>query len=284
MLKRILVPLDPSLYSDAAIDVACFIAKKRDAELTGLVILDIPGIEKSIGAMPVGAIHYAEVLEMSKKKEAEKRIRQLIEKFKKKCSEKDVQHKESNYQGSPSERIIMESVYYDAIIVGMRTFFDFETEEESFKGHSVEKILGETVTPIYAIPKEHPFSSDPDRNYKILIAYDGSMLSARALQRFAQLALPELMHVTIITSQDEKSTAEYLLDHAQAYLLSHGFKGVKKVWTKDKIVDTVDKEYVDQTDLFVVGAHSKKGLFDFMIGSLTKHLLSIEKKPVIIGQ
>jgi nucleotide-binding universal stress UspA family protein len=284
MLKRILVPLDPSPYTDAAIEVACFIAKRRDAVLTGLVVLDIPGIEKSIGPMPVGAIHYAEVLEKRKIKEAEDRIKKLIEKFKKKCSKEGVVHKESEFQGSPSERILMESVYYDAVVVGMRTFFDFETEEESFTGHSIEKFLGETITPIYAIPKDFRMSDAKNLKYQTLIAYDGSLLSARALQRFAQLALPEAMDITIITSQQDKETAEYLLDHAGEYLESHGFNRINKVWTKDNIIHTVDKEYFNQTDLFVVGAHSKRGLFDFMIGSLTRHLLSVEKKPVIIGQ
>lgn len=284
MLKRILVPLDPSPYTDAVIEAACFIAKERNAELSGLVILDIPGIEKSIGPAPIGAIHFAEVLEKKKKEEAEARIEQLIDKFKTKCSEKGVIHHEANYQGSPSERIIKESVYYDAIIVGMRTYFDFETEDESYRGHSVEKILGETITPIYAIPRIFPLSDTSNRKFEILIAYDGSMLSARALQRFSQLALPELMHATLITSQQEKSTADYLLDHAQEYLSVHGFRDVEKVWTKEDIISIVDKEYLDRMDLIVVGAHSKRGIFDFMVGSLTSHLLAEEKKPVIIGQ
>jgi nucleotide-binding universal stress UspA family protein len=284
MLKRILVPLDPSPYTDAAIELACFIAKKRDAEITGLVMLDIPGIEKSIGPMPVGAIHYAEVLEKKKIKEAEDRIRILLEKFKKKCMGNGIRYNEAKYQGSPSERIIKESAFYDAIIVGMRTYFDFETEEESFKGHPIEKILGESITPIYAVPKDCQLHTAKDHKLQVLIAYDGSMLSARAMQRFAQLALPEILEVTVITSQNDKDQADYLLDHVQEYLVSHGFQNVKKIWTRDNIIHAVDKEYLEQTDIFVVGAHSKRGLFDFIIGSLTRHLLAIDKKPVIIGQ
>jgi nucleotide-binding universal stress UspA family protein len=284
MLKRILVPLDPSPYTDSVIEMACFIAKQRDAQVTGMVVLDIPGIKKSIGPVPVGAIHYAEVLEQSKKKEADDRIRELMANFKKKCDRAGVVHRESEYQGSPSERILKESLYYDAIFVGMRTFFDFETETESFKGHPVEKILGETITPIYAIPRSIQLPDMANRKYQVLIAFDGSMLSARAIQRFAQLAMPDILDITIITSQKEKATADYLLTSAAAYLTTHGFQNIKKVWTKDHIVDVVNNEYLEQNDLFVVGAHSKHGLFDFIIGSLTQHLLTIEKKPVIIGQ
>jgi nucleotide-binding universal stress UspA family protein len=284
MLKRILVPLDPSPYTDSAIELACFVAKRRDAQLTGMVVLDIPGIEKSIGPMPIGAIHYAEVLEQSKKKEADERIKQLLESFKKKCDSAGVVHHQSEYQGSPSERILKESLYYDAIFVGMRTFFDFETEAESFKGLSVEKILGETITPIYAVPKSFHLDDIANRKLKVLIAYDGSMLSARSLQRFAQLAMPKILEITLLTSHKEKGTADYLLNSAADYLSTHSFQHIKKIWTKEHIVDVVSKDYLKQTDLFVVGAHSKRGLFDFIIGNLTRYLLTIEKKPVIIGQ
>jgi nucleotide-binding universal stress UspA family protein len=284
MIKRILVPLDPSPYTDSALELACFIAKRRNAELTGLVILDIPGIERSIGPTPGGAIHYAEVLEKTKIKEADDHIKKLLDKFKKICILNGVGYNHAKYQGSPSERIIMESAYYDAIIVGMRTFFDFETEDETFIGHPIEKILGESITPVYAVPKDFQINTVSDQKFRVLIAYDGSLLSARALQRFAQLGLPDVLDATIITSQQDKTIADYLLDHAQEYLSSHGFQNIKKVCTKDNIIDMIDKEYLEQTDIFVVGAHSKRGLFDFMIGSLTRHLLAIEKKPVIIGQ
>ena len=46
MIKRILIPLDPSEYAQAAIQVGAQIARRTDAELTGLVILDIESIEE----------------------------------------------------------------------------------------------------------------------------------------------------------------------------------------------------------------------------------------------
>ena len=46
VIKRILIPLDPSPYSKSALNLACIIAKVYNDELTGLVILDIPGIEE----------------------------------------------------------------------------------------------------------------------------------------------------------------------------------------------------------------------------------------------
>ena len=60
MVKSILIPLDPSPYTDSAIEIGCRMAKYHGAQLTGLVILDIPGIEKQIGPVPIGASYYAD--------------------------------------------------------------------------------------------------------------------------------------------------------------------------------------------------------------------------------
>jgi nucleotide-binding universal stress UspA family protein len=67
MIKSILIPLDPSVYTDMALEMGCFLAKQHDAELSGLVVLDIPGIRKSVGPTPAGGSYYAEKLEKRKK-------------------------------------------------------------------------------------------------------------------------------------------------------------------------------------------------------------------------
>jgi len=54
MIKRILLPLDASPFTAAATEAACLLAKNQDAQITGLVVIDIPGIKKSIGPVPLG--------------------------------------------------------------------------------------------------------------------------------------------------------------------------------------------------------------------------------------
>ena len=70
MVRRILIPLDTSPFTNATMDLGCHIAKTTGAELTGIAFLDIPGIEKSIGSIPLGGIHYADRLIESKKQDA----------------------------------------------------------------------------------------------------------------------------------------------------------------------------------------------------------------------
>lgn len=282
MIKRILVPLDPSPYSDTALNMACMIAKLYEAEITGLVILDIPGILDSIGPIPIGGIHLAEKLETEKKEEAKKRIDILLNTFKDKCDSEGVKHKEAERQGSPSDAIIEESIYYDVIFAGLRTFYNFETSDKS--GRTLDRILKESVTPIYGAPEKLPFTQKPDRKIKILIAFDGSPLAARALQRFANLINPDIYELTLLNASDKQTEAEDKLNKAAAYLAAHNIHNVIKRWTTGDIREVIASEYYTKMDGFVVGAHARKGVFDFLVGSLVKYLVGKAEKPVFIGQ
>ena len=280
MIKRILVPLDASPYTETALDVSCAIARQHDAQLTGLVILDIPGIEKSVGPAPMGAYHYAEELEEFKKQKATERIEELLAKFAEKCQREGISHTQAQLQGSPSERILGESIYYDAVIVGLRTFFDFESSDGP--GIPLDELLDHTVTPIYGVPRNFTLPAAGEK-LKALIAFDGSLPAAKALQRFAYLGLPELMEVLLLTSAPHEDEAQYYLDQAQTYLNAHGITEVRQEWTQKGIIQTVEEEYIDWASFFVIGAHSKKGLLDFFLGSLTRYLIQEDKKPVLIG-
>lgn len=278
MIKKILIPLDFSKHSDSATSFAIKLAKQTDAILTGLVILDIPGIERSIGSVPLGAIHYAHILEETKMDEAKDSIRKLLYKFKERCSREGIKHFEAEEQGSPSFSIMRESIYYDAVIVGLKTYFGCCSDEHSEL--ALSDLLEESVTPIFGVPVNLSF---PKFKTRTVIAFDGSRNSAKALQRFAQLTDPNSYSITIITSDPKREAAEFMLNNAEAYLASHSFNDVKKVWTRENIKEIVKNDFVENTDLFVLGAHSKSSFIDFMVGSLTKFLIDLDKKLLLIG-
>ncbi len=275
MIKRILTPLDPSPFTEAALDYASFIAARQQAEITGLAILDIPGIEKSIGPEGVGGVYWAEKLEEHKRKEAEATIAKLLQHFRQKCEKAGVAHSEADLQGSPSEQIIADSIYYDLITIGMRTFFHFETQQKP--GDSLEKILDHTITPILAVP-DHFIPIQ-----KVLIAFDGSLPAGRSLQRFAHLAIARDLDVKLLMSSKNKQVAEYHLVRAAAYLRAYGIQKLSWEISQKSILDLMAQQYLDWADLVVAGAHSKRGILDFMVGSLIKYLIDEARKPLFIG-
>ena len=104
------------------------------------------------------------------------------------------------------------------------------------------------------------------------------------MQRFSQLMIPDMARPRLLMSHDEQEIAEVQLAHARRYLELHGFNNVETYYTDQDIIKACKKDHLDWADVVVVGAHSKKGLFDFIVGSLTKYLIKLDKKPVLIGQ
>jgi hypothetical protein len=88
----------------------------------------------------------------------------------------------------------------------------------------------------------------------------------------------------LLTSENKKEKAYYLMDQAEAYLRCHHFQNIQKKWITEHIIDAINNTYLDWAHVVVVGAHSKNGMFNFMVGSLTKYLIKAARKPILIGQ
>ncbi len=280
MIRRILVPLDSSPYCESAIDFAAEIAKLYDADLVGLVVLDIKGIEQSIGPIPLGASYYAKQLEQSKIDSANNRIDNLLDNFRDKCEAHAVNYRIHERQGIPSKHIIEESHFFDLLVIGSQLQFNFDNPDNT---ESLNEILKHSITPVIAIPKDLEFPKYPKEKINCLICFDGSIPASKALQRFGQLTISKFANVKILMSDDNEDYAELQLKEAKAFLKSHKYQEVENIHTKKNIIEVVNNEYLDWANLIVVGAHSQKGIFGFFVGSLTKFLVNEPKTAVFIG-
>lgn len=286
MTKRILIPLDKSDFTTTAVEYGCVIAKKLDAELTGMAVLDVPGIEKSIGSVPAGASHYImrlrEAIKLKElmKEEEKDHINGLLEKFTEKCSREGVRHRISRDQGFPGDVIVQKGAFFDAIIIGLCTHFQYNKTNQP--GGSLDKILYASVSPLLAVPE----TFIPLENSRTLIAFDGSEPSIRALHQFASIMPCNLSdnEITLIIGDDDKTKADFLLEHAERYLNSHGFTNIKKEWITRNIINAFEEELCESYDLFVMGMHSKKTLADLFVGSLSKYMINKKTKPLFLGQ
>ncbi len=282
MVKRILVPLDDSPYTDAVMAYSCELAKHCRATLTGLTVLDMPGIEKSVGTIPVGGIQYADKLVKAKVQSAIDYIGKLINKFEERCTREGIAHNVAECQGNPSSQIIHESLYYDRVVVGMRTFYHID--KKNIEGDSIANLLDSTITPIVAMPANYNPGTPPHGKFRILIAYNDSLPASRALHRFVQVQPRQDYEILLLYAGGVKNDALNALDKATEFLGAHGITSVKTRWTSQNIVDAVKERYLDWADKVVLGMHSKKGLIDFMVGSLSRYLINDGSKVLLLGQ
>lgn len=276
MIQRILTPLDNSNYTKTAMKYTCEIAKKRNAEVTGIVVLDYPDIDRKIGPIAPGGMELAEMLEKKELQEAQAHIDKLVDTFSGICTEQNVKHREFEYQGRPSESIIMESAFYDLLVIGMRTYFHFETSNKP--GNSLEEILDHTITPILAVPE------DFKKIENVLIVCDSTPASARAMQRFSHFAENSGYNITLLMEHKEEEYAEFYLKRAKGYLGAYGITDIKTERVSHSVKNVIEEKYIDNVDLIVLGMHQHKSLKEFVVGSLPQYLINENKKPLFIVQ
>lgn len=279
MIRRIIVPLDPSAHADAAVSYAIQLAQAHDAAVTGFMVVDTPGIHESVSPISPGAAVYAKKAENRLEAEAHERIRSTLEKFASRCEEAGVTHQEVEDQGDPIEAIARESAFYDLLIVGLRTHFHFQTSED--EGDTLQHLIGRLATPILAVTEKHiPLSE----HLEVVVAFDGSPAAIRSLRQFTQLAAFSNPNIAILTANEELEAAKQIFSPAEEYLRAYGYTDIDSEWTPMHIADAIDEEFIDKADLIVLGMHAKHGIFNFVVGSLANHMIRMAQVPVFIGQ
>ncbi len=276
MIRRILLPLDPSKYSKTGLHYAIELAKRFDAEINGLVVLDLPGINDSIGPYVAGGTEFAELFRQKELRQAEEHIKNLLDNFYATCQEHNVKHKEFEYQGSPSINVIRESFFFDLLVIGMRTHFHFETSNTAEE--SLEKLLSHTITPILAVPEQLHILK------KVLILYDGTPASARALQRFSHIAERSNFQIKLLATMKKEQEAKFFLNRAKEYLNSYGISKISTEWSDRPAKNLLDEKYLNEMDLIVLGVHQHKSLKEFVLGDLAQYLIRENQKPLFIVQ
>lgn len=172
---------------------ACDIALKNEAEITGMAIVDIPGIGKAVGGVPQGALYYAEKLKHFKTREAHHQIERIMEKFLTICREAGVRHQVAECQGCPSDRILEGAHFFDLVIMGLRTYYQFGDRP----GDSLVKVLDHAICPVLAVPPEYLAFQ------RVLIAYDRSIPASRTLQHFVHFANAYDFEIKLLAAHDD---------------------------------------------------------------------------------
>jgi nucleotide-binding universal stress UspA family protein len=202
----------------------------------------------------------------AKKNHADQILKECLERFAKTCEEMGVAHLETEYEGIPAQKLLESAIFYDLMVVGIKTSFHFETRKESIEG--LDNLLERTITPILAVP-----ASGLEKPESVLVTIDGSLGSARAMHDFVRYAQAYNCPVKIIVAEKEASEAEFLLKNAAAFMRAHGFDKVETEAVNNDINEATANEIANGVNLIVAGIHSRKVIKDMFVGSFAKGLI-----------
>lgn len=275
MLRGILVGLDGSAYSAAAVELGIRWARRFEARVVGIAVVDEPGIIAP-EATPMGASYFRGEGDQARLDEARQRAATCLEQLTRRCAEAGVACQALQVEGDPVEEIALHSQCYDVILLGQKTYF--RTGDPSQADSCLEELLHQPPRPVVAVPDVLPAGE------AIVIAYDGSVQSARALAGFHGTGIGQRYPIHVITLGNSIEAAEAIAKRAVDYLTLHGVEVTAHPLVSGGHPGPQLAHEAEQlgAQLLVMGAFSHSPLHEFFFGSTTRTVLKATALPVFL--
>jgi nucleotide-binding universal stress UspA family protein len=279
MIKRILVAVDGSPASLAAVQQAVHWAVLLQAQLQALFVADeqrfvyYPTAASFEGGvvMPVPLPEGRLQAEQAKVQAEEKDIRSALDKATQ-GKKLDVQYKHE--RGDVNAILVREARTADMVVIGKRGRFDAPGSKQA--GPTTEALIHDAMRPVLVVP-EGSRTQGP-----LLVAYDNSKGVQRILPSAVVLAEKSGQEVFILTVDDKPARAKELQEALIPFFQSHGL-AVKLLVEKGKPAAAVVKAAEAQgAGMIVMGAFNRNPVYELFFGSTTLSVLERATCPILL--
>jgi len=283
MIKRILVALDPDADTPVATRFAIRLAKKFDAEITGLTVVDVGNLKTVIGMGGYGTEYTSKEIWAEMTEETRNVAQKLLDSFKKAVEKEGLRNRVLRQQGASAEVIIEEMKYHDLLVLGRDSRFFYSEPEKDTR--TLAKVVKGGAAPTLVVTDEYREIEN------IMIAFDGSSASARSLKDFVHL-LPygkdieiDLVHVAAGESSEAMEESSKVLKRAENYLKAHNFSYITKTILEkgEAGLRILDRQLMKNPDLLLMGAHSVSAVKRAAFGSTTHYMITGTAGPLFIS-
>ena len=218
MLKSIVVALDGSSSSANARRLAMDVARRTGASLVGLGVLDEPWITAP-RAMPIGGGAYQAHRNEELLSQGRVKIEQRVSDFHAECQAASLNHSAIGAAGDPVEQIDAEADRPDLRVPGRQPNFH-GADGRDIRGTAC-RLLTRHQRPLMVAPEGDNLDGDPE---KVVVAFDGSVTSSRAMHMFLLLGLADGREVHVVSVDSDEKKADGLAERGAALFRSHGLK------------------------------------------------------------
>ena len=176
----------------------------------------------------------------------------------------------------PFTAMIAEARYNDLTIFGLRSIFDYGFVSDPDK--AIIKLVTQGVRPILAVADTYR----PVR--KVLIAYSGSMESAKAMRHFLHLKPWPEVKLHIVHFDEGGGSEPFLLDHAADFCTAHGFDVQTDLVKGLARTNLMPYAQGNDADLVVMGNSVHKTLIKQLIGDTVLETIKSADRPLFLSQ
>jgi nucleotide-binding universal stress UspA family protein len=274
-MRSLLVALDETPAALGAAKFAVALAGRHGASVTGAGVLDVDYLTAP-EPRGIGTGHYKVQADIARLKRANERNERLGAELRKCLVAENVAGEFLVLEGDPDAELCEASKIHDLIVIGRDS--DFHGNPGGRLTKTVERLLKDSCRPLIVTP------DSTSRSSRIVIAYDGSAPSARALQIFTLLGLGDRSELHVIAVDPDRAAADRRTRNAATYLARYGYAAAAHpIASEDDPADLVIAQAQSlDAGMLVMGAHGHRGWREALLGSFTTRLLARSPTPLFI--
>lgn len=273
-MKKIIVPIDFSEYSDYALETAAILAKKNNAEILALHMLEISDaiLTKNDSEMKMETLFFLKL--------AEKRFNEFLDKDY--LEGVNVTPIVKHFKVFSEVNDVANEHDADLIVMGSHGSSGLK---EFFVGSNTEKVVRHAEIPVL-VTKHNPILTDFEN---IVFACDFTDEAVEPYLRASRMfdSLGSKMHLVYVNlpSESFKSSAE--MEAKVVNFLKKANGNLDKLDSVKYVADyTVEKGILNfanlvGADLVAVATHGRKGLAHFFEGSISEDIANHSMLPVM---
>lgn len=275
MIKRILLGLGSHEYTSAAIRYSVEMARSQGAKITGVAITDLARLE-DVGPIPLGGASAAAELREHRLEQHKELLEQAIGEFESSCQCDQIAHELIRATGDPIELVADLARYQDLCVGALQAMFEGGVVDEP--PNELVKLVTSNIRPILAVAEQYrPIQ-------KVLIAYSGSMESAKTMKHFVRFKPWPDVSVKIVHFSSDAAAAQKLLDDAADYCRAYGFDPETEHVNASPVSGLLPLASSWGADLIVTGNSAKSLLRRKIFGETALNAIRHSELPLFLGQ
>jgi nucleotide-binding universal stress UspA family protein len=276
MLRSILLALDDTPGALAARETAVGLARRTGAALTCAAILDCPHTRDSVEPVPIGGAAFAERRNAALAKQAEAEAAAAFAAVREIAAGLPITA--LGLEEAPEPALLGAAAQHDLVVIGRDCTLGREEPDDGL-APVIEALLQDGARPLLVVPPDPP----PAEDGCVLVGYDASVPSQRALQLFALLGLAEGSAVKLLSADADAEEAARMAAEGAAFLRGHGLSVEEWSVAGGHPAELLCAEALTlRARMLVMGSFGKSGLRALFLGSATRQLLREAPCPVFV--